>query len=150
LSDVDALLAALERAIAKKYDLRQATMQQLLTGQTRLPGFKREWEVKTFGELFDFSGGYSASREQLSTVGYCYLHYGDIHASSKAFIDTKADHADIPKLDIPLKRISPRSLLADGDVVFVDASRQRSVSSSGRRSLRRERHRWPARCSTGR
>ena len=46
LSDVDALLGALERLIAKKRDLKQATMQQLLTGQTRLPGFQGEWEVK--------------------------------------------------------------------------------------------------------
>ena len=37
LSDVDALLAALDRLIAKKRDLKQAAMQQLLTGQTRLP-----------------------------------------------------------------------------------------------------------------
>lgn len=43
LSDVDALLGGLERLIAKKRDLKQAAMQQLLTGQTRLPG---EWEVK--------------------------------------------------------------------------------------------------------
>ena len=39
LSDVDGLLGALERLIAKKRDLKQAAMQQLLTGQTRLPGF---------------------------------------------------------------------------------------------------------------
>ena len=39
LSDVDALLCALERLIAKKRDLKQAAMQQLLTGQTRLPAF---------------------------------------------------------------------------------------------------------------
>jgi type I restriction enzyme, S subunit len=46
LSDVDALLGGLERLIAKKRDLKQAAMQQLLTGQTRLPGFHGEWEVK--------------------------------------------------------------------------------------------------------
>ncbi len=46
LSDVDALLGGLERLIAKKRDLKQAAMQQLLTGQTRLPGFKGEWQVK--------------------------------------------------------------------------------------------------------
>lgn len=46
LSDVDALMGALERFIVKKRDLKQATMQQLLTGQTRLPGFQGEWEVK--------------------------------------------------------------------------------------------------------
>lgn len=39
LSDVDALLVGLDRLIAKKRDLKQAAMQQLLTGQTRLPGF---------------------------------------------------------------------------------------------------------------
>ena len=41
LSDVDALLAKLDALIAKKRDLKQAAMQQLLTGQTRLPGFQR-------------------------------------------------------------------------------------------------------------
>ena len=51
LSDVDGLLAALDRLIAKKRDLKQAAMQQLLTGQTRLPGFHGEWEVKRFGEV---------------------------------------------------------------------------------------------------
>ena len=39
LGDVDALLGVLTRFIAKKRDLKQAAMQQLLTGQTRLPGF---------------------------------------------------------------------------------------------------------------
>ncbi len=39
LSDVDALLNALDRLIVKKRDLKQAAMQKLLTGQTRLPGF---------------------------------------------------------------------------------------------------------------
>ena len=51
LSDGDGLLGGLDRLIAKKCDLKQATMQQLLTGQTRLPGFHGEWEVKKFGEV---------------------------------------------------------------------------------------------------
>ena len=46
LSDVDALLATLDQVIAKKRDLKQAAMQQLLTGKTRLPGFGGEWEAK--------------------------------------------------------------------------------------------------------
>ena len=79
LSDVDALIGALDQLIAKKRDLKQATMQQFFTGQTRLPGFTGKWEMKTLGDLFVFSGGYSASREQLSSKGHCYLHYGDIH-----------------------------------------------------------------------
>lgn len=122
LSDVDGLLGGLDRLIAKERDLKQAAMQQLLTGQTRLPGFHGEWDVKTFGELFNFSGGYSASRDQLSSEGYCYLHYGDIHGATKTTVDVRADYQNIPKLDIPLKRVASKSLLEDGDVVFVDAS----------------------------
>jgi type I restriction enzyme, S subunit len=45
LSDVDALLAKLNALIAKKRDLKQAAMQQLLSAQTRLPGFSGEWEL---------------------------------------------------------------------------------------------------------
>jgi len=122
LSDVDALLAGLDRLIAKKRDLKQAAMQQLLTGQTRLPGFHGKWEVKSFGELFNFSGGYSASRDQLSSEGHCYLHYGDIHGATKTTVDVRLDYQNIPKLDIPLKRVASNFLLEDGDVVFVDAS----------------------------
>ncbi len=51
LADVDVLLASLDALIAKKRDLKQAAMQQLLTGQTRLPGFSGEWEVKRLGDL---------------------------------------------------------------------------------------------------
>ena len=54
LGDVDALLGALEQLLAKKRDIKQAAMQQLLTGQTRLPGFTGKWETKRFGELLQF------------------------------------------------------------------------------------------------
>jgi type I restriction enzyme, S subunit len=39
LSDSDALIGALEQLIAKKQAIKSATMQQLLTGRTRLPAF---------------------------------------------------------------------------------------------------------------
>lgn len=58
LSDVDALLGALERHIAKKHDLKQAAMQQLLTGQTRLPGFNGEWEVVSMREVLTQNATY--------------------------------------------------------------------------------------------
>jgi type I restriction enzyme S subunit len=57
LSDIDELLRALDRLIAKKRDLKQAAMQQLLTAQTRLPGFHGEWEVKRLDELADIRSG---------------------------------------------------------------------------------------------
>ncbi|WP_289102479.1 restriction endonuclease subunit S [uncultured Marinobacter sp.] len=59
LSDVDALLEELDRLIAKKRDIKQAAMQQLLTGETRLPGFEGEWEVKTLREIARIQRGAS-------------------------------------------------------------------------------------------
>ena len=57
LSDVDALLTGLDRLIAKKCDIKQAAMQQLLTGQTRLPGFQGEWEKRILPDLADIRSG---------------------------------------------------------------------------------------------
>ena len=54
LSDVDELLVGLETMISKKRAIKQATMQQLLTGKIRLPGFSGEWETKRFGDLLTY------------------------------------------------------------------------------------------------
>lgn len=63
LGDVDALLGGLDSLIAKKRDLKQAAMQQLLTGQTRLHGFSGEWEVKRLGDVVEkLVGGGTPSR----------------------------------------------------------------------------------------
>jgi type I restriction enzyme S subunit len=51
LGDADALIASMEKLIAKKRDLKQAAMQELLTGRTRLPGFDEPWETKQFGRI---------------------------------------------------------------------------------------------------
>ncbi len=57
LSDVDALIASLDKLIAKKRDMKQAAMQELLTGKRRLPGFSGEWEVKRLGEIANIRSG---------------------------------------------------------------------------------------------
>ncbi|NMG45148.1 hypothetical protein GPA22_15610 [Aromatoleum toluvorans] len=63
LSVVDTLLAKLDQLIAKKRDLKQAAIQQLLTGQTRLPGFEGDWEVKRLDELGTWKGGMTPSMQ---------------------------------------------------------------------------------------
>lgn len=57
LGDVDDLLDALDRLIAKKRDLKQAAMQQFLTGKTRLPGFKQEWKLKQIRQFASLTAG---------------------------------------------------------------------------------------------
>jgi type I restriction enzyme S subunit len=69
LSDVDSLLEGLTRLIAKKRDLKQAAMQQLLTGQLRLPGYHGEWEVKKIREFTDCTAGGTPSTQVSSYWG---------------------------------------------------------------------------------
>jgi type I restriction enzyme S subunit len=117
LSDVDALLSGLERLITKKRDLKQAAMQQLLTGQTRLPGFHREWEVKRLGDHVTFLRNGVNSRAELLQGGQVkYLHYGDIHASEGSFLSPQI----LPTLSE--SKAAGLERLRDGDLIFADAS----------------------------
>jgi len=117
LSDVDALLGGLDRLIAKKRDLKQAAMQQLLIGQTRLPGFHGEWEVKRLGDHVKFlRNGVNARAELLPEGRVKYLHYGDIHASTDSFLSPQT----LPCL--PDAKAARLDRLRDGDVIFADAS----------------------------
>ena len=79
LSDTDALLSGLDRLIAKKRDLKQAAMQQLLTGQTRLPGFQGEWEVKCLGEIGVTYGGLTGkSKADFGTGAVSYVTFMNV------------------------------------------------------------------------
>lgn len=57
LSDVDALIANLQKLIRKKKDIRQGTMQRVLTGKNRLQGFSSEWKDTTLGKICDIKDG---------------------------------------------------------------------------------------------
>jgi type I restriction enzyme S subunit len=59
LSDADALISDLDALIVKKRDIKQGTMQQLLTGKKRLPGFTDEWKEKEIGEVVKIMKGQS-------------------------------------------------------------------------------------------
>ncbi len=57
LSDADRLIESLERLIAKKLQLKQAAMAELLTGKRRLPGFSGEWNIVKLGEVANIRSG---------------------------------------------------------------------------------------------
>jgi len=69
LADVDGLLAALDKLIAKKRAIKKAAMQQLLTGKTRLPGFSGEWEVRSLGDIANLKHGYAFRSETYTDDG---------------------------------------------------------------------------------
>lgn len=92
-------------------------MQQLLTCQTRLPGFTGEWEVSRLGDHVEFLRNGTNSRAELTGDGAVkYLHYGDIHGSA----DTSLSADALPSLPSPKARSLSR--LRDGDLVLADAS----------------------------
>ena len=86
LSDVDGLLAALEALIAKKRAVKQAAMQQLLTGKSRLPGFSGAWETKRLGDLGAFSKGRGIKRDDVSDTGLPCIRYGELYTRYKDYI----------------------------------------------------------------
>lgn len=94
LSDVDALLAMLDQVIAKKHDLKQAAMQQLLTGQIRLPGFNGEWEILPAREIGIFKGGcgFPLSAQGETEGEYPFFKVSDMNNEGNETFMTKANH----------------------------------------------------------
>jgi type I restriction enzyme S subunit len=73
LADVDGLLEALDKLIAKKRAIKQAAMQQLLTGKTRLPGFSGDWEVKRLGEVAHIATGNRNNEDKVASGQYPFF-----------------------------------------------------------------------------
>ncbi|WP_405356274.1 restriction endonuclease subunit S [Ruminococcus sp.] len=89
--------------------------------KTEIGVFPSDWVTdKTLGDLFDFYGGLSKSRDELGEEGYAYLHYGDLHRGT--FNTVSIDqYEQLPKCDISLTG-KEKCLMKDGDVAFLDAS----------------------------
>ena len=119
LSNVDDLIGSLEALIAKKRDIKQASMQQLLTGRTRLPGFGGEWDMTRLGDHLTFLRHGAIPRSELTSDGTVkYVHYGDIHKAADVYLNPNV--RPMPTLAADRARLLDR--LDDGDLVFVDAS----------------------------
>lgn len=127
LSDVDGLIAALDKLIAKKRAIKQAAMQQLLTGKTRLPGFSGEWETRQLGELIELipSGIYGVEKQVGSLTG--------MPVATTAHIDANDSWND-KEMDVryftegQLARYLPR----EGDLIVVKSSGSAASIQSGK------------------
>lgn len=137
LSDTDILITELEHLITKKQAIKAASMQQLLTGCTRLPQFSKypdgtrkgyktselgripeDWTVLTYGEIFDFLSTSTNARSDLSHDGeYGYIHYGDIHTKWNNKLD--ASVVELPKIS---RKLVCSTFIENGDVIMADAS----------------------------
>jgi type I restriction enzyme S subunit len=79
LSDADAWIESLEQLIAKKRQIKQGAMQELLTGKRRLPGFSGEWETKGLTDICWFQEGPGVRNSQFTTSGVKLLNGTNIY-----------------------------------------------------------------------
>lgn len=135
LSDVDALISELEKLIAKKQAIKTATMQQLLTGRTRLPQFalredgtpKRtkpselgeipeDWEVTGLGDIAAIT----------KLAGFEYTNHFNSYKDGGEVIVVRGtnitknilDLSDVKTIPTSTSKLLPRSQLSAGDIVF--------------------------------
>jgi type I restriction enzyme S subunit len=111
LSDIDSFITKLEQIIAKKRDIKQATMQRLLTGKQRLPGFSGEWIFKTLGHCLMETPAYGINAPAVPYQDNLprYIRITDI--TEDGYFSTK-------KLSSVRTIDSEKYLLTDGDLVF--------------------------------
>ncbi|NAS06356.1 restriction endonuclease subunit S [Acinetobacter haemolyticus] len=127
LSDVDALICKLEKLIAKKQAIKTATMQQLLTGKTRLPqfalredgtrkGYKQselgevpeDWEVCNLGEIGQTIIGLTYSPNDVSEFGTLVLRSSNVQNGKLAFDDNVFVNMHLPE----------RVIVKEGDILI--------------------------------
>lgn len=92
LSNIDALIAELDKLIEKKRAIKQGAMQQLLTGKKRLKGFNEPWVEKKLGEdALILRGGSPRPIEDYITDsqdGLNWIKIGDVKPNDKYFRKT--------------------------------------------------------------
>ena len=82
LSDIDGLIAALDKKIAKKRLIKQGAMSQLLTGKKRLPGFSDPWVEKKLGEIgYTYSGLTGKSKDDFGQGNAKYITFLNVLAN---------------------------------------------------------------------
>jgi type I restriction enzyme S subunit len=133
LSNADALIESIDQLLTKKRQIKQGAMQELLTGQRRLPGFSGEWEKKSVGDVADVKTGPFGSS----------LHESDYVQSGTPIITVEhlgefgVTHQNLPLVsDEDRERLGAYSLKA-GDIVF---SRVGSVDRNA--LIREEQEGW--------
>ncbi|AOY74698.1 restriction endonuclease subunit S [Clostridium formicaceticum] len=95
LTDVDNLITSLEKLIDKKEKIKQGTMQQLLTGKKRLPGFSGEWELIKIKDIINYTKGFAFKSSEYRKSGIRIIRvsdttYDSIKSEDAIYIDSNS------------------------------------------------------------
>ena len=115
LSDVDELIASLEKLIEKKKALKHGAMRELLTGKRRLPGFTEEWKEYRIGDMGDFYSGLSGkSKNDFENGNSKYITF--LNVLSNTVIDTSSLGT------VSIKKNELQNQVKKGDLFFNTSS----------------------------
>ncbi|OAL15872.1 hypothetical protein A4V12_06810 [Streptomyces noursei] len=79
LDDAEERIFSLRQLIAKKQAVKQGIVQQLLSGNMRLPGFAESWASVSLGELGIFLKGRGVRRDDVRPSGIPCIRYGELY-----------------------------------------------------------------------
>lgn len=127
LSDVDGLLGGLDQLIAKKRDLKQAAMQQLLTGKTRLSGFHGNWEVKRLGDVIHLIRG-GIYGEEKPRAG---LSASSVATTAHIEMDDTWNNKEMPVRYFTAEKLRDYATM-EGDLIVVKSSGSAASIQSGK------------------
>lgn len=117
LSDADVLIESVEQLLAKKRQIKQGAMQELLTGKKRLPGFSGEWEDSTLKHAAEISPGINKPTSEMGS-GALYVTVQDLY-------DATCVRAErLGRIEVSLAEIQVYTLEV-GDIVFGKSSVKR-------------------------
>ena len=91
LSDVDSLSSSLQKLIEKKKAIKQGTMQELLTGKKRLPGFSGKRKRKKLGNYIKFEVGFPFKSQYFNSqhIGLRLIKNRDLKSDDQVYYTTE-------------------------------------------------------------
>ena len=115
LTDTDELICNLEQLIAKKKDIKQGALQELLTGKKRLKGFDEDWKRYKISEMGNFYSGLTGkTKNDFGSGNANYISF--LNVLSNIIIDTTM----LEKVNV--KENESQNNIAYGDLFFNTSS----------------------------
>jgi type I restriction enzyme S subunit len=113
LADIDAYLDATEVEVNKKRDIKQAAMQELLSGKRRLPGFEGEWEEVSLGSVAMMNSGGTppTGRNDFYGGGIPWVSISDMTSGGRFISETERTLSDLGLLNCAAKRFPAGTIL---------------------------------------
>lgn len=113
LSDIEDHLMALDRELAKKRNIKQAAMQELLTGKRRLPGFEGEWAEVSLGSVAAMNSGGTppTGRDDFYGGGIQWVSISDMTSSGRFISETERTLSDLGLANCAAKRFPAGTIL---------------------------------------